>query len=235
MSLATPTNFRRLLPERIHPRPAAFSTCMPPRARLILWLMSSRGETLLAWGRWRDGADDDKAERFLNQQMDRFLDGDAGAFEILFRRLSPRVAAGLRLMTGSSDLAQDLTQATFLKVLRSRGTYQRGMAVDVWVWAIARRTWLDEKRRLARSSEVLVGNEPSQPAPLDEGADTGPLCAALSTLPASQREAVLLLKVEGLSAAEAAAVVGTTEGAIKMRAQRGYEQLRRILESRAPQ
>lgn len=197
--------------------------------------MSSREATLSAWNRWRIGASDDKAEDFLKQQMDRFLEGDSAAFEIIFRRLSPRVAAGLRLMTGSAHLAEDLTQSTFLKVLRARGTYQRGMAVGVWVWAIARRTWIDEKRRLARSSEVLVGAEPGQLAPGQSGADHGPLFAALSTLPASQREALLLLKVEGLSAAEAAAVVGTTEGAIKMRAQRGYEQLRRILESREPQ
>lgn len=186
---------------------------------------------LSAWERYSTAECDADADGFLERQMERFLDGDAAAFEIIFRRLSPRVASGLRLMTGSSHLAEDLTQATFLKVLRARDTYQRGMAVDVWVWAIARRTWIDEKRRFARRSEVLVGNEPSQATPSDDSADSGPVFAALRALPASQREAVLLLKVEGLSATEAAAVVGTTEGAIKMRAQRGYEQLRRMLEN----
>lgn len=191
----------------------------------------SRATTLSPWERHASTCDE-KADGFLEQQMERFLDGDAAAFEIIFRRLSPRVASGLRLMTGSLHLAEDLTQSTFLKVLRARDTYQRGMSVDVWVWAIARRTWIDERRRFARRSEVLIGGEL---LPCDEGADTGPLFAALRALPASQREAVLLLKVEGLSAAEAAAVVGTTEGAIKMRAQRGYEQLRRTLETRRQQ
>jgi RNA polymerase sigma-70 factor (ECF subfamily) len=193
--------------------------------------MSSHGATLAAWERWRMRTTDDKALGFLEQQMDRFVDGDSAAFEIIFRRLAPRVAAGLRLMTGSSHLAEDLTQSTFLKVLRARGTYQRGMAVDVWIWAIARRTWIDEKRRFARRLEVPVGNELCQWTSPNDGPETGPLFAALSALPTSQREALLLLKLEGLSAAEAAAVVGTTEGAIKMRAQRGYEQLRRILNS----
>jgi RNA polymerase sigma-70 factor (ECF subfamily) len=108
------------------------------------------------------------------------------------------------------------------------------MAVDVWVWAIARRTWIDEKRRFARRPELLVGNETWPWAPREDGPETGALVAALSALPTSQREALLLLKLEGLTAAEAAAVVGTTEGAIKMRAQRGYEQLRRILDSESP-
>jgi RNA polymerase sigma-70 factor (ECF subfamily) len=191
----------------------------------------SRATTLSAWERHAASVRQEEVDGFLEQQMERFLEGDMAAFERIFRWLSPRVAAGLRLMTGSSHLAEDLTQSTFLKVLRGRDTYQRGMAVDVWVWAIARRTWIDEKRRYARRSEVLVGNEPERPAPPD-AEEAGPLFAALRALPASQREAVLLLKVEGLSAAEAAAVVGTTEGAIKMRAQRGYEQLRRSLDAR---
>lgn len=203
--------------------------------RIILGDMSSRGATLSAWDRFCSGANQEEPSGFLAQQMERFLDGDAAAFDVIFRRLSPRIVAGLRLMTGSSHLAEDLTQATFLKVLRARGTYQRGMAVDVWVWTIARRTWLDEKRRFARRSEVLVGNEPDPSIPCSDGAETtGPLFAALRALPASQREALLLLKLEGLSANEAAAVVGTTAGAIKMRAQRGYEQLRRILKSDSP-
>lgn len=192
--------------------------------------MSSRGATLSAWDRGGIGASDEKTEGFLEQQMARFVDGDSTAFENIFRRLAPRVASGLRLMTGSVHLAEDLTQSTFLKVLRARDTYQRGMAVDVWVWAIARRTWIDEKRRFARRSEVLVGNELHEWTPRDDGPETGPLFAAWRALPTSQREALLLLKLEGLTAAEAAAVVGTTEGAIKMRAQRGYEQLRRILD-----
>jgi RNA polymerase sigma-70 factor, ECF subfamily len=192
--------------------------------------MSSRGATLSAWDRFT-GTPEGKVEGFLEQQMDRFIEGDSAAFELIFRRLAPRVAAGLRLMTGSVHLAEDLTQSTFLKVLRARATYQRGMAVDVWVWAIARRTWIDEKRRFARRSEVLVGDEAWPWAPHEDGPETGALFAALSALPISQREALLLLKLEGLTAGEAAAVVGTTEGAIKMRAQRGYEQLRRILDS----
>lgn len=195
----------------------------------------SRALTLLACEGPAASARQAESDGFLEQQMELFLAGDAAAFERIFRRLSPRVAAGLRLMTGSAHLAEDLTQSTFLKVLRARDTYQRGMAVDVWVWAIARRTWIDEKRRYARRSEVLIGDEPEPPASSVDGEPAGPLFVALRSLPASQREAVLLLKVEGLSAAEAAAIVGTTEGAIKMRAQRGYEQLRRSLEARRAQ
>ncbi|MCU1276778.1 MAG: polymerase, sigma-24 subunit, subfamily, partial [bacterium] len=53
--------------------------------------------------------------------------------------------------------------------------------------------------------------------------------AALEQLPAAQRQALLLTKVEGLSQAEAAARAGTTPGAIKLRAHRAYVALRKLV------
>src|SRR5688500_19487910 len=90
----------------------------------------------------------------LEHYMDRFVDGDARAFEDLYHLLAPRLERSLRFMTGDRHLAQDLTQTTFLKVLRARDTYQRGMAVKAWVWTIARRTYLDDRRRRSRKCEV---------------------------------------------------------------------------------
>ena len=54
--------------------------------------------------------------------------------------------------------------------------------------------------------------------------------AALETLSAKQREAVLLIHLEGLSVAEAAVRAGTSQGALKERAHRGYKSLRARLE-----
>jgi RNA polymerase sigma-70 factor (ECF subfamily) len=53
--------------------------------------------------------------------------------------------------------------------------------------------------------------------------------AALDRLPAPQRQALLMTKVEGLSQAEAATRVGTTPGAIKLRAHRAYVTLRKLV------
>ncbi len=53
--------------------------------------------------------------------------------------------------------------------------------------------------------------------------------AALATLPESQRQAVLLIKIHGHGTAQAASILGTTAGAIKVRAHRGYVALRRKL------
>lgn len=166
--------------------------------------------------------------------MERFIDGDDAAFEALFQRLAPRVRQSLRFLAGDAALADDLTQVTFLKVLRASGTYRRGMSVEAWIYGIARHAYFDERRRGFRTHEVLAADPispqvaselPSEPSAREES-----LARALELLPEPQREALVLLKVYELSAKEAAAAVGTSEAAIKMRAQRGYETLRRLLE-----
>src|SRR5690348_13085085 len=77
--------------------------------------------------------------------MGAFLDGDARAFDELFRLLSPRVVRFLRYLCGDLRVAEDLAQTTFLKVHRARESYQRGAPLEPWVFAIARRTFLDHR------------------------------------------------------------------------------------------
>ncbi|HTM22561.1 MAG TPA: sigma factor-like helix-turn-helix DNA-binding protein, partial [Kofleriaceae bacterium] len=69
----------------------------------------------------------------------------------------------------------------------------------------------------------------------DDGADPALARAALlalADLPQAQREAVVLTKLEGKSIAEAAAIAGASPGAMKVRAHRGYQALRKALEER---
>lgn len=178
--------------------------------------------------------------RSLEQLMNQFLDGDARAFDEIFRRVSPRVVGMLRAMSGDPRLAEDLAQTTFLKVHRARASYQRGAPLEPWIFAIARRSFIDHKRRQVRSP-VRLSDDGALPEQLPEPPE-GPqgferlseeqasaLRARLQTLPEAQREALVLLKVQGLSTAEAAAVTGSTAGAIKLRAHRAYESLRKTL------
>jgi RNA polymerase sigma-70 factor, ECF subfamily len=172
--------------------------------------------------------------------MEAFLAGDTRAFDQLFRRLSPRIVGFIRAMGGDGRTAEDLTQLTFLKIHRARETYQRGAPLEPWVFAIARRTWIDH-RRSVRRSPIRLSDDGMLPEPVSdletvhEASDrlsveqTQALYARLKALPEPQREALVLLKVQGLSTAEAAAVAGTTQGAIKLRAHRAYESLRKIL------
>lgn len=175
--------------------------------------------------------------------MQRYCDGDAGAFRELYALVAPRLLGYLVKMTRERALADDLLQQTFLKVHRARAAYVRGADPVPWIYAIAHRTFIDETRR-HRRAVVRVGEVeelPEVPAGLtgesedrrDELRGDPELVTAaldaLAELPVQQREAVVLTKLDGRSVAEAAEIAGTTVGAMKVRAHRGYEALRALL------
>lgn len=175
--------------------------------------------------------------------MIRYCEGDAEAFRQLHGRLAPRLRTYLVRMAREAALADDLLQQTFLKVHKARRAYVRGADPVPWMYAIAHRTFLDEMRRRKRA-RVRVARDPDtmpeQPADLDgrpaqPGRETLPVelgaaaIAALDHLPENQRQAVILTKLEGKSVAEAASIAGTTPGAMKVRAHRGYAALRKAL------
>jgi RNA polymerase sigma-70 factor (ECF subfamily) len=173
--------------------------------------------------------------------MQRYQDGDASAFRELYALVAPRLLGYLVKLTRTRALADDLLQQTFLKVHRARAAYVRGADPLPWIYAIAHRTFIDEHRRGKRTTVTAGGDLPEIAAGLtgepDDRRDVPrgdpelarEALAALAQLPAAQREAVVLTKLDGKTVAEAAEIAGTTVGAMKVRAHRGYEALRKLL------
>jgi RNA polymerase sigma-70 factor (ECF subfamily) len=162
--------------------------------------------------------------------------GDALAYERLLEDLLPFVRGLVRARIGADANAEDVVQDVLLAIHTARHTFQAGRELEPWVRTIARNAVIDSVRRkqrqLARSSGVDAAELPEDPrARASAEADPLPraLERALEKLPPVQREAVTLLKVEGLSIAEAAARARTTPGAMKLRAHRGYLLLRDLL------
>lgn len=181
--------------------------------------------------------------------MTQYCDGDASAFRALYALVAPRLLGYLMKMARERAIAEDLLQLTFLKLHRARTAYVRGADPLPWIYSIAHRTFLDEARRVKRAV-VRVGEGddlPEQQADLrgetaerrdEPRADPELVKAALDALaelPAQQREAVVLTKLDGKSVAEAAEIAGTSVGAMKVRAHRGYEALRKVLGRSAPE
>lgn len=172
--------------------------------------------------------------------MGRYCDGDVAAFHALYARLAPRILGYLVGLIGELAPAEDLLQQTFLKVHQSRAIYIRGADPVPWIYAIAHRTCLDELRRRKRARTRLTADGlPAEPratitgepeeAVVDETAEPRISLASLNVLPENQRQALILTKVHGHSVSAAAAIAGTTPGAIKLRAHRAYVTLRRKL------
>ena len=169
--------------------------------------------------------------------MSRYLAGDHQAFELLFTRLAPRVYGFFMRSFGEATLAEELVQATFLHMHRSRATYRVGLPVRPWLFTIAARVRRDELRRRYRlkedcDEEALVRAETAMAmrAARDEDDRQRERAArvrqAIDQLPESQRVVVQLHRFEELTFAQIAEVLGTTALAVRARAFRAYETLR---------
>jgi len=131
-----------------------------------------------------------------------------------------------------------------LRVHLARGSFARGASALPWIFAIARNAYIDSTRqaRLRRkiAAETSAGTpHGAQPEAAPDTRGDEVLAArealdvvrrTLATMPVLLREAFVLLRFEGLSVNEAAQVLGTTEGAVKIRAFRAYELLRDALD-----
>ena len=163
--------------------------------------------------------------------------GDAEAYQRLLHELLPFVRGVVQARLGPDAGSDDVVQEVLLRIHNARHTYRPEHPLLPWVRAIARNASIDRARRRARerrrAGDVELDQLPSASAapaaPLSEG-----VVRALDRLPASQREAVTLLKLEGLSVQEAARRAGVSPGALKLRAHRGYRALRELLGPERP-
>lgn len=168
--------------------------------------------------------------------MELFVQGDEKAFDALFERHAPAVRGYLLRLAGSAAAADDLTQVTFLSLVRARGRFLRGSRFKPWLYAIATNAARDSKRR--RTEQLTAtGDLPADAGEEMAVRDLGmekQVHAALAQLPDAQREAILQHRFHGISFAELAAVEGVSESAVKVRAHRGYERLRELLKGLWP-
>jgi RNA polymerase sigma-70 factor (ECF subfamily) len=180
----------------------------------------------------------------VNQAMDRYAVGEDDAFQELYQLLSPRLYRYLLRQTRDRGRAEDLMQQTLLQIHTSRGRFLRGADVTPWAFAIARRLLIDSIRRRKRESETndrLLSLDPLHEPGSDELLQSKRLAETLAhvlaQLPDSQRTTFEMIRQDGLSLREAAAVMGTTVNAIKLRAHRAYVALRSSIadELEAPQ
>ncbi|HEY6461064.1 MAG TPA: RNA polymerase sigma factor [Polyangiaceae bacterium] len=180
--------------------------------------------------------------RLLDAAMERYARGEDAAFPELYRQAAPRLRGFLIRLCGDPGLADDLGQEALIRVHRARGSFDPGAAALPWMFAIARNVFLDHTRqahvrRTAHDAGEGTAERPEPLAPADTRGDEtllanemlGIVRDTLAKLPVLQREAFVLLRFEGMSVAEAAQVLSTTEGAVKVRAFRAYEALRAAL------
>lgn len=149
--------------------------------------------------------------------------GDGVAYRALLDDLGPQLTRFLRRRLRDHEDLADAFQDTFLALHRARHTYRPLRPIEPWLFAIARNVAADYGRRWQRRSRYEIRTDDAADRGTEPVREIGPeLDTALRALPNLQREALQLLKFQGLSIREAADRVGTTPGAVKLRAHRAY-------------
>src|ERR1700676_5420742 len=102
----------------------------------------------------------------LDRWMERYQQADPDAPAVLVGSLSPALLRFFKSQTASREHADDLLQATWLRIHRVRHTYRPGEPVVPWIYAIARRVRVDGYRRTRRVTlhEIAMELLPEQPA-----------------------------------------------------------------------
>lgn len=158
--------------------------------------------------------------------------GDRAAVEELLRRHEKQVYRfGLR-MCGDEEAAKEVLQGTLLSAFQQIGSFRSEARVSTWLFSIARSFCARQHRRtrsaplhdvpIESAGETLPAEESAAPdEELSRQQMAELVAAAIHLLPASYREAVVLRDVEGLSAEEAADVLGIGVRNLKSRLHRG--------------
>jgi len=165
--------------------------------------------------------------------------GDTQAYVLLLKEITPRlrqIVRAQRRFLNIEDI-EDLVQDILLSLHAVRATYDPRRPFMPWLMAITRHRLADAARRYTRRAahEVQVENVPVTFS--DEGANIGSgeygdpegLRQAITALPPGQQDAIEMLKLQEMSLKEAAAVSGTSVGALKVSVHRALASLRKAL------
>ena len=148
-------------------------------------------------------------------------------FEDQLAALLPRLRRFAHSLSRDPADADDLTQATIERALRSKAQWEPGTKLDSWAYRIMRNLWIDTARarsrktaREAPEAEGLGVGEDPRPG-IEAAVDLHRVMAAMERLPDEQREVVALILVEGFGYREVSEMLGLPIGTVSSRLVRG--------------
>jgi RNA polymerase sigma-70 factor (ECF subfamily) len=156
---------------------------------------------------------------------------DAGGFDEFYRATSARVLRYAYAVTGDLADAQDAVQEAYTRAWRDWRKVARHPAPEAWVRLVVSRLAVDRHRREAGWRRAVARTGP-QPPVAPPGEETVLLTTALRRLPGTQRQALALHYLCGLSVAEIAEETGAAEGTVKSWLSRGRAALAEQLAER---
>lgn len=176
-------------------------------------------------------------ERTDEELMRAYVGGDEAAFRTLFERYAPIIYGMVKRHLKDDDLARELTQQTFFRLHGARFDFRLDSRLRPWLLTIAMNLVREHWRRKKRRPHADVDLE-ARAAPRPERSDLElsqrkeALLEALEQLPPSQREVIELHWFQERPYREVAEIVGSSEGAVRVRAHRAYARLKELLQGK---
>jgi RNA polymerase sigma-70 factor (ECF subfamily) len=177
------------------------------------------------------------------EMMKQCREGDAAAFEVLFRRHKKAVISFVFRMTGDLEASEDIFQTSFLQVFKERRKYLYPKSFTTWLYTITRNQTVNFIKR-RRAGPVAQGGragwaaevveDRKQPTPLraaEEGELHERLSRAVDSLPLEEREVLILREYQKLQYKEISKVVGVPEGTLRYRMHCALNKLRAFFPS----
>lgn len=149
------------------------------------------------------------------------------SFEDELTGLLPRLRRFAHGLSRNPADADDLTQMTIERALRSKAQWQPGSRLDSWLYKIMRNLWIDTVRSRGRKEKLEAPADEAEPlghdprAGIEASIDLQRVMAAMERLPGEQREVVVLILIEGFGYREAAELLGLPIGTVSSRLVRG--------------
>ncbi|WP_079508180.1 RNA polymerase sigma factor [Mesobacillus jeotgali] len=159
-------------------------------------------------------------------------------FQKVYEEYSDKVYGYLLLLTGKKEVAEDLTQETFLRVYKNIHQFNGDSQIFTWLVKIARNVAIDHLRRGRRLRFFSLDRyaiQSSQPSPVEiivKGEKTSLLYKAIKALKLNYQEVLILRKIKEFSIKETALILGWSESKVKITTSRAMAALKKELKRR---
>ena len=164
--------------------------------------------------------------------MDAVKSGDLQQASILFDRYHKRIFNFLTQLTRDRDLAEDLTQNTFLRLMKYRSSFKSGNRFQSWIYQVARNVFSDhyQAHKNRYSNFVAVENMKEDVMDTEEYSEVenreALIHRSMAKLTDEQRELLVLTRFQHMKYEEVAAIMDTTVANIKVKVHRAIARLR---------
>ena len=169
--------------------------------------------------------------------LERASAGDVSAFEQIVIRYERRVLTLSWRLLGNSDDAQDASQEVFLRAFRFLRRFDRSRPIEPWLVRITVNVCRDFARRtrkqpvgIVESGEPICVNDPHDDLQAQE--QKRHLQHVLQQLPSKERAAIVLRDIDGLTTAEVAQILGSSETTVRVQISNARLKIRKLLKRR---